>query len=278
VDIKDAKQLVKSGLDLVTLPDVYLRVKAVLDDRRTGAAELAQAIETDPALCARLLRMANSPFFGFAAEIHSVHRAVSMLGNQQIHDLVLATSLGETFAGIDSTVLNMEAFWCDSVRRAVGAKVLARACCVLDSERVFVAGLLCHIGELVMALRAPHMLEATLPTTLGEGSFGSQQRELFGFDYLEVGAELLLAWKLPESLESIVRFHGNPNCATNFALETAIVHVSALLIGHEAAEINEAVLGLINISSEELARVSDDIDAAAAEVLALMQPSTRMTA
>jgi HD-like signal output (HDOD) protein len=100
--------------------------------------------------------LANSPFFGFAAQIDSV------LGNQQIENLVLATSLGETFVGVENIVLNMETFWHDSVRRAVGSKLLARACSVLDRERVFLAGLPCHIGELVIALRAPQMMGETM--------------------------------------------------------------------------------------------------------------------
>ena len=65
---ENAKKLVDGSLDLVTLPDVYLRVKEVLEDPKSSAADMANAIQTDPATTARLLRMANSPFFGFAAQ------------------------------------------------------------------------------------------------------------------------------------------------------------------------------------------------------------------
>ena len=89
----NAHDLVTGNLRLTTLPDVYLKVKAVVDDPDAGVADMVQAIEHDPGITARLLRIANSAFFGFAAKVETVSRAVSLLGTQQIHDLVLATSL-----------------------------------------------------------------------------------------------------------------------------------------------------------------------------------------
>ena len=275
----DAKQLVEDGIELVSLPDVYLQVKAVIEDTRSGAADLARAIETDPALCARLLGMANSPFFGFATQIGSVSRAVSVLGTVQVHDLVLATSLGQTFSGVDCEVLDVATFWRDSVRRGVGAKVLAGHCNLLDAERVFLAGLLCHIGEMVMALRTPEALQTTSLAALERGqSLVSVQREMLGFDYAEVGAELFQAWHLPGSLEATVRLHTEPRQATDFALETAIVHVAAILTGPDSSRLDDSALGLMNLNADTLARVPAEIERAAAEVLSLLYPPARKTA
>ena len=80
----------------------------MLDDRRSGAAELAQAIGIDPALLPAFTVYGQQPvFLGIAAKISSARRALRVLGNPQIHNLVLATSLGETFVGVESTILNM---------------------------------------------------------------------------------------------------------------------------------------------------------------------------
>ena len=154
-----AKDLVTDSLQLVTLPDVYLRVKGVLDDPESCAADMARAIETDPAMTARLLRLANSPFFGFAANVDTTARAVSLLGTLQIHDLLLATSVSTMFSGVRSDVLNVADFWEESVRRGVASKLLATHCNLLDGERIFLAGLLAHIGKMVIAILAPGFLQ-----------------------------------------------------------------------------------------------------------------------
>ncbi len=267
----DAKQLVSDGLQLVTLPDVYLRVKAVLEDPRSSAADMASAIETDPAVTARLLRMANSSFFGFAATISSVSRAVSMLGTVQVHDMVLATSLAQTFAGVESEALNVARFWRNSVRRAVGAKVLAGACNVLDGERVFLAGLLSQIGEMVLALRAPDELQQSYLAAAAEQlPLAQVQRRQFGCDYAEVGAELLAAWQLPASLEQTVRFHTEPRRAVDFPLETAIVHFAAVLVGADAERLDEAAVALTGLVAAELEEIPAQIERDAIEVFALL--------
>lgn len=93
-----AEELVASTLKLVTLPAVYLRAKKVIDDPDSTLGDLAEVIGQDPAITVRLLRIANSAFFGFAARIDTVVRAVNILGMQQVHDLLLATSVSTTFS------------------------------------------------------------------------------------------------------------------------------------------------------------------------------------
>lgn len=274
-----ANELVTDGLDLVTLPDVYLAVKAVLDDPNSGAGDMARAIETDPALSMRLLRMANSPFFGFAAQVGSVARAVSMLGTLQIHDLVLASSLATTFNRVASEVLDVPQFWRSSVRRAVGAKVIGTRCNVIDGDRIFLAGLLCHIGEMVIALREPEKYGASAAAATGQGrSLAEVQREALGFDYAEVGAALVHAWHLPEALQTTVRWHVTPRQAVDFALETAIVHVAAVLTGPDNARIEDAAAQLLNLTDDQLADISVELEQQAAEVLSLLYAEPRKIA
>ena len=224
----NAQDLVTGNLRLTTLPDVYLKVKAVLDDPSAGVPDMVQAIEHDPGITARLLRIANSAFFGFAAKVETVSRAVSLLGTQQIHDLVLATSLASVFKSGPNRVINMDVFWHRSMFRAVAAKLLAGHCNVLDAERLFVAGLLSDIGHLVMYQAiAEEAEEARRESLQAERPLQVVERERLGFDYAEVGSELLRAWNLPASLVTIVRHHIEPAQADDFTLETAIVHIAA---------------------------------------------------
>ena len=101
---------ISDNVSLVSLPDVYLRLKSVMDDPDSSMGDLADVVGTDPALTARLLRIVNSAYFGLAAEIDTVQRAVNLLGSQEVHDLVLAVSVAQSFAGMAQETIATHAF------------------------------------------------------------------------------------------------------------------------------------------------------------------------
>lgn len=275
-----ARALVDDSLQLVTLPEVYMRVKAVLEDPHSSAADMADAISTDPSTAARLLRMANSPFFGFAAQVEQVSRAVSLLGTVQVHDLVLATSIASAFAGMKTAALDVAVFWRASVRRAIVAKLLAGRCNLQDGERAFVGGLLSHIGELVIALQVPDIAERTAVSAADRRvPIHAVQREVLGFDYAQVGGELLAAWHLPASLVEMVRDHLEPARACSCPLETAIVHIADHLAREGAAwdidAIDVAALDLTPLDTGVLEHLRDELDHQYSDVQALIFPVRR---
>ena len=128
------EDLVSRTADLVSLPDIYIRLKTVVDDPESSMADVADVVANDPALTARLLKIANSPYFRFPAKITTVARATSLLGTQQIHDLVLATTVAETFSGIPSELIGVQDFWSNSIRCGLLCRRLAQECNVLDSR------------------------------------------------------------------------------------------------------------------------------------------------
>ena len=218
---------VTANAKLISLPDVYIRLKSVLNDPDFCMADVANVISHDAAMTTRLLRLVNSAYFGFAAKIDTVNRAVSMLGTQQVHDLVLATSVTKTFSNIDSNVVDMQSFWQQSVYTAVAARLLASACNVLDSERLFVAGLLHDIGHLIMYQQIPEYCSRAI--SLAEETrrpLFRVERELIGFDYAQVGGMLMHEWNLPRSLREATELHVEPSRSFDHALETALVHIA----------------------------------------------------
>ncbi len=222
-------ELIYRAQNLISLPDVYLRVKAVVDDPEASMDDVTQVVTHDPGITARLLKVANSPFFGFAAHIETVSRAVNLLGMQQVHDIVLATSVAKTFSGISSDVMNMDMFWRDSIYCGVISRLLAIRCNVLDSERLFVEGLLRDIGHLIMYLEIPNATREALAESERNNQLLFQtERELIGFDYAQVGAELMRVWKLPASLIEAVECHIEPAKAREYPLEAAIVHIAGV--------------------------------------------------
>ncbi|MDR2548712.1 MAG: HDOD domain-containing protein [Desulfobulbus sp.] len=219
---------------LLSLPDIYIRLRQVLDNPEYTVAEVAAVIEKDPAMTLRLLRMVNSSLYSFAARVDSVGRAVTLLGSQQIHDLVLATSIGLTFKGISSNLIDMQRFWRRSVHCAAACQHLAARVGECGRERLFVAGLLHDIGHLLMYQAIPGLAQQALVRALADGQpVYMAERSLLGFDYAVVGGELMRLWELPESLVELVRCHLEPERAQHHPVETALVHLGALLAGSE---------------------------------------------
>ena len=215
--------------NLISLPDIYWRLKEIIDARDYSMQDVAQLIIFDPGLTARLLRIVNSAYFGFSAKIDTVNHAVSILGVQQVHDLVLTTSIADALGDYECEHLDIRQFWLRSVYRAIASRELAVVCNLMDSERMFVGGLLSGIGHLIMYQSVPVLAqraqrearESARPLYLVE-------RELMGFDHAQVAAVLMKNWKLPQSMVSVIEHHLEFDPDTDYLLDAAIVHLAAL--------------------------------------------------
>ena len=282
------EDLVSRTADLVSLPDIYIRLKTVVDDPESSMADVAAVVANDPALTARLLKIANSPYFGFPAKITTVARATSLLGTQQIHDLVLATTVAEAFSGIPSELISMQDFWSNSIRCGLLCRRLAQECNVLDSERLFVEGLLHDVGHLIMYQGLPEASAAALLESQQQDKpLFLVERELIGCDYAQVGFALMRSWHFPPGLIESVRYQNEPARAEDFPLEVAIMHIAVRLKQHAIAEA-EATGGMPRIDAAAwqvtgLAQeVIEPVCAAAAEQLAttidMLFPDKRLSA
>lgn len=222
-----AKELINDSLELVSLPDLVHRINLKVEDPDSSAIEIGQLIGEDPALTARLLKVVNSPMFGFPSRIDTISMAITILGTRQLRDLVLATAVVSQFHSLTSEVVDMETFWCHSVATAVAAKTVGTHLKENNSERFFVAGLLHDIGKLVMYVTHPdasrQVIELAEEKAINKSTV---EKTVFGFTHAAVGGELLSHWQLPESLVESTRYHHHPIRATRFATETAVVHIA----------------------------------------------------
>lgn len=268
--------------ELISLPDIYLRLKSILDDPDFAMAEVAVVISQDPAITLRLLHMVNSSLFGFATKVETVSRAITLLGTQQVHDLVLATSVADAFKGMSTSVMDMQKFWYRSVYCAVTSRQLATLCEGGDKERLFVSGLLHDIGHLVMYQAVPDVSqEAIVAAKERNEPIHMVERSLLGFDYATVGAILMHHWALPESLKETTAFHLEPSRADMFPLETALVHLGALLtkandgvgvFNEKPLLVDETVWAVTGLSLEDCTSISAQVEEDAREVMELVFP------
>lgn len=229
--VADIQRMIYSLNRVASFPAIVHRVNRALDDPLVSLERLAGLINEDPALSARLLKLANSAFYRFPAPITTITHALTMIGTRQVRDLVTASSVLSMFQGIPPDLVDMVSFWRHSVACGVAARVLATARREANVERIYLIGLLHDIGRLVLFVHMPGEMRAMIETCRGEPPrlLHEEESQRLGCDHAQIGALLLQGWNLPADIFLPVRNHHHPNDQEDFALETAIVHIADII-------------------------------------------------
>jgi HD-like signal output (HDOD) protein len=197
--------VVREIADVRPLGVVASAVLRIADGDEFSARELAHAISADPALTAKMLRLANSAYYGYPRRIGTVHDAVVLLGFRAVRSAVLASCVIEAVGS--SASLDYRQFW----RFSVTVGVLAEIAAQVErgrSEEAFTAGVMHNIGRLALDQHLPEMFaEAKRVAARRRISLHDAERELLGFTDAELGGALTLHWSLPQELADAVRHH-----------------------------------------------------------------------
>ncbi|MBW9266517.1 MAG: HDOD domain-containing protein [Candidatus Thiodiazotropha sp. (ex. Lucinisca nassula)] len=224
------QQLVIEIESLVSLPDVCVKVNRLIDAPNYSVATLGDIISQDTDLSARLLRLVNSAFFNLKVPVETISRAITIIGTNELRNLVMATTAARIFTGIPGDLVDMTEYWRYSITAGVIAGELAKRCNVLHSERLFVMGVLHDIGRLAIYLKMPQESRDILLITGGDDILlPDAENDVLGFTHMDVGEALLRKWKLPESIVSVVAHHHRPASTQVFRLETSLLSLAALL-------------------------------------------------
>lgn len=279
-NFESPEQLVKQTIELISLPDVYLRLRSVINTPGSSMSDIAQVIAHDPAITARLLKLVNSPFFGLAVKVDTMTHAINMLGTEQVHDLVLATVVVDSFSGFTNDIFNIYDFWFNGVYCAVSARLLAYYCDDLETERPFIAGLLHNIGHLVMYQLMPQRGKATIDLAeKNDMMLYEAERELLGFDYGQVGAALMREWGFPESLQQITEYHNEPCKATDYAVEASVIHIASTIsraviaekpISEALQDINPECWNVTSLHMDDMEAMKFEVDQQVSSVMSLI--------
>ena len=214
-----------------SMPTIYIELQKALSDPNKTFQELGDIISFDTALSARLLKIVNSPFYGFPSKVDTISHAISIIGREQLTDLALATLVIYQFEGIPNKMFNMEKFWRHSVACGVAARSIADFRGEKNAERFYLAGILHDIGRLVLYKKEPDLSrDAFNRSKERQENIYLSEKELIGFDHAAVGQELLKAWKLPPRLVEAVGCHHQPQNAKEFPIDAAIIHTADYIV------------------------------------------------
>lgn len=188
------------------LPDACFKVQALMEDDASNIEDFANVISVDPSMTSRLLKIANSAIYSFRGEISTISRAITIIGTQSLYNMMLVDITASAFKHFENNSIDLKRFWRMSIYCGLVCKNLAIKANIRDIERLFVAGLLQNFGELIVAKNTPELAKKCeqynaekLPWEL--------QREVLGFTFTDITAELLTLWQIPEKIILPIKYY-----------------------------------------------------------------------
>ncbi|NTV15427.1 MAG: HDOD domain-containing protein [Desulfobulbaceae bacterium] len=214
---------------LPSLPNIFFQLQEAMSHPRSSAHYVGEIISKDSSLTAKLLKLANSAFYGYPQRIDSISRAVTIVGVEQITSLAMGITLVQYFKDLPES-LNMKSFWKHSLGCGVIARILAGQCKQnLDQEHFFVAGVLHDLGRLFILKNYPLQAQAALQESLkAQELLVTAENRIWGFNHAFLAGELFHRWNFPASLEMAVRYHHQPLRAIS-PLEPGLIHLADIL-------------------------------------------------
>ena len=196
--------LIARTLELPVLPATTQKVLGLMSDPDVSIEKVKRLVSTDPALTAKILKVANSAFYGSYRNIQNLSQAILRLGLNAVRNIVVATSMKNVYKKFG---LAEKLIWEQMIGSALAASVIARHTRTVDPEDAFIGGLLHDIGKVVVNNEYPEKFAKVIEMVYNDQvSFETAERDIFEFTQREVGAFVVKKWGFPENLELLIKF------------------------------------------------------------------------
>ncbi|NNE62650.1 MAG: HDOD domain-containing protein [Gammaproteobacteria bacterium] len=256
-----ALDFISDMADQVSMPGVYHDVRYLIGNSESNITDFVDVIKNDSSLSVRLSRITDSDYFGFPRRAEDLYQAISLIGIMQLHDLILNSLSLRTFSAVPHQLFNLEAFWIYSINCGIAARTIAQHSQIFPINPYFTYGLLHEIGHAAMFIRKPELSMQVLESV--EQPITHQlekERELFGFDYTDVGTALIRLWCLPEVYQQIVSCHLEVEKADeSHQLAVRVVHLAHQICQTEQIQNIEDILQIQKNAEPQLQKLPDNI-------------------
>lgn len=202
---KELEMAIMAAGDLPTIPIVATKVMQMIEMDNITVEDIAKVVTTDPAVAARVLKIANSAFYGCQRQIQTISGAIVVLGFNTLRSLVVAASVKEVYKPFG---LTEKMLWDHSLGAALASRIIATSSRKANPEEAFLAGLLHDIGKTIMNSLDPNKFQIVMQRCYNEGIFFEEAEEsAFTFRHDDVGAMVVKKWNFPESLVTAILYH-----------------------------------------------------------------------
>ena len=223
--IEDIRSGIQEVIDLPTLPTVALEIRKLVNDPSSNISDLERLIEADVALTSRILRIANSAYYGIPRKVDNLKMAMVILGVLEIVNLVTSVSVLKMFKNqSSSTNFSVTEFFIHSTNCAELTVGLFKGLKINVPSGAYISGLLHDIGKLMLNQYFPDYLEASM--TYAEEhdiQYADAELEVLGIDHGHIGGWVAKRWNIPEEIiEAITQHHVRPDTKAKHCLPEMI--------------------------------------------------------
>ena len=222
------ESIVEAVNDLPALPQVVVQVIKLTEDPDSTAQDINNVLNQDQAITARVLKMANSAFYGFPRRIGSVTDAIILLGFRTLRSIVMAASVSDILnKEMEGYALEYGELWRHSQCTAMAARLIARKSKFAFLDLAYTAALLHDIGKVILNNTMKETYREVVASVTDDNiSFIDAENKILGFNHAEVGARVAEKWNLPPETVEAIQLHHSPEDAQINPRLTAIVHLA----------------------------------------------------
>ncbi|MBI4556049.1 MAG: HDOD domain-containing protein [Candidatus Hydrogenedentes bacterium] len=224
IAVEQLKKSINAVGGLPTLPGIVQKISRITADVKSSAQDLSNVISKDQVLSSRILRLVNSPIYGFPGRISSIKHAIVLLGFNVVKGLMLGTAVFDFAGGVG------RGLWEHSLGCGILSRRIAKELRMPEFEEVMISGLLHDLGKVVLANVAPVEYRAVVQRARERRLHIAQaEREIIGADHTEVAGWVAEHWNFPSQLAEPLTFHHRPSSANGAKEATAAVHLADIL-------------------------------------------------
>jgi HD-like signal output (HDOD) protein len=234
------EKIIQNIKSLQTLPTIYTSISEALKDPLVTPEKLSQIISLDQVSSLKILKVANSPFYGFRGRIETISQAIIYLGFDEIKNIIFALSVVNIFSK-DNTIVSLKTtdLWYHSIGVGITTRLIGSAIGEKELENYFLAGIIHDIGELLFIEFIPKEYEQVLELLKKKNCMLKEAEvEILGFDHCKAGQILAEKWKLPSNLQDVILFHHDGTKDNQKIKLIAAVHAADIFV--EALELGES--------------------------------------
>ncbi|HOT42304.1 MAG TPA: HDOD domain-containing protein [Syntrophorhabdaceae bacterium] len=264
LDTRTIRSSIEKINTLPTIPNVLKKLLKMLENPATSLNDIGHFISHDPIITTKVLRMINSPIYGFPGRIYSVNQAVILLGLNVVKGLLLSVSVYDLMKKV------MMGLWEHSLACAITSRLMAKKKGLKEPEESSIAGLLHDIGKVALILQFQGYYETAMSTADKKNiPIMDAEKELFNINHATAGEWMAEKWSFPRNLIEIIGYHHKPHISRNFPVETSIVHLADILVrgrgfgfagDRTVPPVNETAWALLNLSNDDIKEILKELE------------------
>jgi putative nucleotidyltransferase with HDIG domain len=278
IDNQEMMQQISAGIDEIPpMPQVVMKAQELLVNPDSSAKELAELLETDAAIAAKVLKMANSAFYGLRGKVSSIQHASMVLGFRNLGEIISVAGVQKSLEKkLPGYGLESEDLWRHSLAVALGSKIIASRKNPELEMVAHTAGLIHDVGKLILDPFVQEEKETFDSFIVSEQeTFLNAEQQILGFDHAEIAAEVCQQWGIPEIISSAIRYHHSPSASLEVEL-AFILHMADYMSlvtgqGYESDdylyELEEGTMDFLNFDENDISDLSLELMESVAKML-----------